>query len=80
MFHTTDPLGPALWLLLFPAASEGIAKAGSIDVEIQAPVLLLGFHASSHFHPHCGESPAHTHSARIAGVGLSGLRRSTDNF
>lgn len=50
---------PLPGVLLFPAALEGLVEARSIDLEIQAPVGLWAFHAS-HFHPHCGDSPAHT--------------------
>lgn len=45
----------------FRRALKASWKARSIDLEIQAPVGLWAFHAS-HFHPHCGGSPAHTHT------------------
>lgn len=37
------------------------------------------FHAY-YFHPHCGKSPAHTHFARLPGVGATDRRGNADNI
>lgn len=62
--------------VLFHGATEGIAKAWSSDPG--AGRTPRCFHAY-YFHPLCGDSPAHTHFARLPGVGATDRRGNTDN-
>uniref|UniRef100_A0AAQ5Z424 VWFA and cache domain-containing protein 1 n=1 Tax=Amphiprion ocellaris TaxID=80972 RepID=A0AAQ5Z424_AMPOC len=65
-------------MALSPASVNSPREPDPLIVDPGAGRTPRCFHAS-HFHPHCGESPALTHFARLPGVGATGRRGNTDN-